>query len=54
VLSSDAKVHVLPTHGFVYPEARVVCGEIQAFDDHQDVWLNSALIIEVLGESTER
>jgi Uma2 family endonuclease len=54
VLSSDAKVHVPLTRGFVYPDVSVVCGETETFDDHQDVLLNPVLVVEVLSESTER
>lgn len=54
VLSSDAKVHVPLTRGFVYPDVSVVCGDTHTFDDHHDVLLNPILVVEVLSESTER
>lgn len=54
VLSSDAKVHVPLTRGFVYPDVSVVCGDAQTFDEHGDVLLNPVLVVEVLSESTER
>lgn len=54
VLSSDAKVHVPLTRGFVYPDVSVVCGDTHTFDDHHDVLLDPILVVEVLSESTER
>lgn len=38
---------------FSYPDLLVICGEPQYMDDHRDVLLNPALIIEVLSDSTE-
>ena len=37
-----------------YPDLVVICGEPQYHDEHRDVILNPAVIIEVLSESTER
>jgi Uma2 family endonuclease len=54
VLSSDAKLHVPLTRGFVYPDVSVVCGEIRTYDEHHDVLLDPVLVVEVLSESTER
>ncbi len=38
---------------FSYPDLVVICGEPQYHDEHQDIVLNPAAIIEVLSESTE-
>jgi len=38
---------------FSYPDLVVVCGERQYHDQHRDVLLNPAVIIEVLSPSTE-
>jgi Uma2 family endonuclease len=38
---------------FSYPDIVVVCGEPRFLDEHRDVLLNPALIIEVLSPSTE-
>jgi Uma2 family endonuclease len=59
--SKDTKVHSGPTPGhprstqgfFSYPDLVVICGELQYHDEHTDVILNPAVIIEVLSESTE-
>ena len=38
---------------FSYPDVVVICGEPQYHDEHRDVVINPAVIIEVLSESTE-
>ncbi len=38
---------------FSYPDLVVICGEPQYHDEHTDVILNPAVIIEVLSKSTE-
>ncbi len=38
---------------FSYPDVVVICGEPEYLDDHQDVVINPAVIVEVLSESTE-
>jgi Uma2 family endonuclease len=38
---------------FSYPDLVVICGEPQYMDDHRDVVLNPAVIVEVLSDSTE-
>ena len=61
VRSKDTKVHSGPTprhprttEGFFsYPDLVVICGEPQYHDEHRDVILNPAVIIEVLSKSTE-
>ena len=61
VFSKDMKVRSGPipktrytTKGlFPYPDLLVVCGELQFHDKHQDVLLNSTVIIEVLSPTTE-
>lgn len=58
--SKDSKVHSGPTPRpgttkgfFSYPDLVVICGEPRYHDEHQDVVLNPAVIIEVLSVSTE-
>ena len=38
---------------FSYPDVVIVCGELQLLDEHSDVLLNPAVIIEVLSPTTE-
>jgi Uma2 family endonuclease len=59
--SKDTKVRSGPTPRFgqtreglfSYPDLVVICGEPEYHDEHRDVILNPAVIIEVLSESTE-
>lgn len=59
--TKDTKVHSGPTPKypktmeglFSYPDVVVICGEPQYHDEHRDVILNPAVIIEVLSKSTE-
>ncbi|HMV49954.1 MAG TPA: Uma2 family endonuclease [Blastocatellia bacterium] len=61
VFTKDMKVRSGPlpqrrfsTKGlFSYPDVVVVCGKLQALDEHQDVIVNPTVIIEVLSESTQ-
>lgn len=52
VFNSDLRVKV-PRGLYTYPDATVVCGELQLEDEHQDLLLNPLLIVEVLSPSTE-
>lgn len=54
VLSSDAKIYVPLSSGFVYPDASVVCGDAQTRGDTDDVLTNPTVVVEVLSEGTER
>lgn len=61
VFSKDIKVRSGPapklgrtTKGlYSYPDLVVVCGELKFHDEHRDVLLNPAVIIEVLSPATE-
>ena len=61
VFSKDMKVRSGPapklgqtTKGlYSYPDLVVVCGELKFHDEHRDVLLNPAVIVEVLSPATE-
>jgi len=54
VFNSDLRVKVEASGLYTYPDASIVCGELQ-FDDHgRDTVVNPAVIIEVLSDSTEQ
>lgn len=54
VHSGPTPRHSPSTEGFFsYPDLVVICGEPQYHDEHTDVILNPAVIIEVLSEATE-
>ncbi len=50
---SDNRVRV-SSRAYVYPDVTVVCGEQQAFDEHDDILMNPVAIFEVLSPSTEK
>ena len=59
VRTKDTKVQSGPANPlsrkvvFSYPDVLVICGELQFRDEHRDVIINPAVIVEVLSESTE-
>jgi Uma2 family endonuclease len=53
VASSDLKVRVMSTGLATYPDASVICGEIERDPLSRDVVLNPTVLIEVLSDSTE-
>lgn len=53
VYDSDLRVKVEATGLYTYPDASVICEELQYDDDHHDTVLNPAVLIEVLSPSTE-
>jgi Uma2 family endonuclease len=52
VFNSDLRVQ--STGLYTYPDATIVCGELEFDDDHRDTLLNPTVIVEVLSDSTER
>jgi Uma2 family endonuclease len=51
--NSENKVWIADRSSFYYPDAFVICGEIQFYENRQDIVENPILIFEVLSESTE-
>ncbi len=54
VFNSDLRVQVQSTGLYTYPDATIVCGELEFDDDHRDTLLNPTVIVEVLSDSTEK
>lgn len=50
--NSDTKVYVEKSDHYVYPDASVVCGEVETHDVKNDGITNPVLIVEVLSDST--
>lgn len=50
---SETRLLVKDNGLFTYPDAMVVCGEIERTDDNQETVTNPTVIIEVLSPSTE-
>jgi Uma2 family endonuclease len=53
VYTSDMKVRIESANLGAYPDAIAVCGERLFWDEHKDVVINPALIVELLSDSTE-
>lgn len=53
VFTSDLRVQVRTTGLYTYPDATIVCGELEFDDDQRDTLINPTVIVEVLSESTE-
>jgi Uma2 family endonuclease len=50
---SDLRIRVSATGLYTYPDASVICGELQFDDEHRDTVLNPTLLAEVLSDSSE-
>ncbi len=53
VVPSDLRVKC-PSGLYTYPDAIVICGEIELEDIHKDALLNPTVLFEVLSPSTEK
>ncbi len=54
VFNSDLRVQVQSTGLYTYPDATIVCGELEFDDDQRDTVINPTVIVEVLSDSTEK
>ena len=54
VFNSDLRVKVEPSGLYTYPDASIVCGELQFCDAQKDTITNPTVLVEVLSESTEK
>ncbi len=53
VMNSEIKLHIASKNAFLYPDAMVICGEIEKSDKELNAVTNPIVIIEVLSKSTE-
>ena len=53
VYPSDLRLKVESTSLYTYPDAMVICGDLQFAEKRQDTVINPSVIIEVLSSSTE-
>jgi len=51
--SGDFRLKIEAVNLYTYPDLSVICGEIRFADGRQDTFLNPAVLIEVLSDSTE-
>ncbi|MDX2247987.1 MAG: Uma2 family endonuclease [Bacteroidia bacterium] len=53
IFNGDARIRIETSNRFLYPEASVVCGEVEFSKDDPNAITNPMLIAEVLSESSE-
>ena len=54
VLNSDVRVRVRATGLVTYPDASVVCGQVETDPEDRNTVVNPVVIVEVLSDSTEK
>ena len=54
VATGDLRVKVDATGLYTYPDATIVCGDLEFDDEKRDTVLNPTVLVEVLSESTEK
>jgi Uma2 family endonuclease len=50
---SEIRIHIEKTDSIVYPDAMVICGEMEVSKEDKEAVINPVLIVEVLSTSTE-
>lgn len=50
--NSEIKLHIAKTGSYVYPDAMVICGDVETPENNEHAVTNPVLIIEVLSKST--
>ncbi len=50
--TSEVKIFIKKRNSFVYPDAMVICGEIEKSEEEKNSVINPVLIVEVLSKST--
>ncbi len=52
-INGDVRIWVEKADSFVYPDAMVICGQVETFEQDKNSVINPLLIVEVLSKSTE-
>ncbi len=52
VFGNNLRVEVKSGDAYCYPDVTIICGEIEAADEHLDVAKNPTVIIEILSPTT--
>ena len=52
-INGDVRIWIQNAESFVYPDAMVICGEIETYEKDKNSVVNPLLIVEVLSKSTE-
>ena len=54
MLTSDTKIYIPDPTNFLYPDAVVICEQIELYPGYSTVITNPLLIVEVISTSTEK
>ena len=52
VYNSDLKIRIEAADASAYPDATVICGTEECYEDRKDILVNPTLVLEVLSEGT--
>lgn len=52
-INNDVKLHIQASNKYLYPDAMVICDEMEMSEDYPHALTNPTVIFEVLSESTE-
>ena len=52
-INGEVKLHVKASNKFLYPDAMVICGDMERSEKEDTALINPSIIIEVLSKSTE-
>ena len=52
-IGSEVRIHIKKADSIVYPDAMVICGEIEVSEEDSEAVTNPILVVEVLSKSTE-
>jgi Uma2 family endonuclease len=53
IYPSDLRIYVKSKESYFYPDASIICGELELSDDVKDTVKNPSVIFEILSPSTE-
>ncbi|HEX5554971.1 MAG TPA: Uma2 family endonuclease [Chitinophagaceae bacterium] len=53
IYPSDLRIYVKSKESYFYPDASIVCGDLEFSDDKQDTVKNPSVIFEILSPSTQ-
>ncbi|MFM8572320.1 MAG: Uma2 family endonuclease, partial [Pirellula sp.] len=52
--NSDLRIRVNPSGLYTYPDASIICGELEVDPETPNTVINPVVLVEVLSDSTER
>lgn len=52
-INNDVKLHIIASNKYLYPDAMVICNDLEKSEDYEHALTNPTVTFEVLSESTE-